>query len=185
LDRQAGVADHSIPKTDRWRSTMRTSSTATRILESAPAAALPGTWKLARGRAITLRPGNDGIVRVAHGRVWATVDGPHGGTPDSSGDHVLEVGRSMYIRAGQRVVLEAWNEAGASYFAWDPVFAPAVAGRRLNFAVVLQPLGDLRMAASIALRAMGQLGAGLGRLSWELAHPGRAAPAQPDCRVYG
>jgi len=161
------------------------SSTLTRILASAPAAALPGTWKLARGRAITLRPSSDGIVRIAHGRVWATVDGPHGGTPDTAGDHVLEVGRSMYIRAGQRVVLEAWNESGASYFAWDPVFATVpVAGARLNFAVVLQPLGDLRMAASIALRALGQLGAGLARLAWELAHPGRAAPAQRDRRAY-
>ena len=29
------------------------------LLQSAPATALPGTWKLARGRAITLRPASD------------------------------------------------------------------------------------------------------------------------------
>jgi hypothetical protein len=151
-----------------------------RILESAsaPATALPGSWKLARGRAITLQPTTDGIVRISHGQVWATVDGPHGCNPDDSGDHVLQVGRSMYVKAGQRVVMEAWNASGASYFAWDPVFAPAVTERpRLNPAVVLQPIADLRMAAAIALRAFGQLGAGLVRLAWELAHPGRAAPA--------
>lgn len=142
-----------------------------RILESAPAVALPGTWKLARGRAITLRPMTDGIVRIAHGRVWATVEGPHGSTPFDSGDHVLEVGRSMYVRAGQAVVLEAWNARGASYFAWDPVFATQaqrLARPRLQVSVVLQPLADLRMAASLALRAIGQLGAGLAQLAWAM-----------------
>ena len=74
-------------------------------LQAAPAQALPGTWKLARGRAITLQPATNGILRIAHGRVWATTDGPHGRTPDDSGDHVLEVGRAMWVRAGQRVVV--------------------------------------------------------------------------------
>jgi hypothetical protein len=148
---------------------------ATRILASAPAASLPGTWKLARGRAITLRPTTDGIVRVAHGRVWATVEGPHGRTPDDSGDHILEVGRSMYVKAGQSVVLEAWNASGASYFAWDPVFERVPALRpRLNLAGVLQPMADLRVAAAMALRAIGQLAGGLARLAWDMVHPRRS-----------
>lgn len=152
------------------------STTTARLLESAPTVALPGTWKLVRGRAITLRPATDGIVRVAHGRVWATVDGPHGGSPDDSGDHVLEVGRSMYLKAGQRVVLEAWNASGASYFAWDPVLETEAAARpRLNAAAVLQPLADLRMAAAIALRAVGQLAGGLVHLAWDLVRPRRPA----------
>lgn len=156
-----------------------------RILESAPATALPGTWKLARGRAITLRPVTDGIVRVAHGRVWATVEGPHGRTPCDSGDHVLEVGRSMYVRAGQAVVLEAWNAAGASYFAWDPVLAtqPVRSARpRLQMSVVLQPLADLRLAAGLALRATGQLGSGLAQLAWAMVRGQRSMPAR---RVHG
>lgn len=159
---------------------MTAASNVTRLLESAPAAALPGTWKLARGRAITLRPVTDGIVRVAHGRVWATVEGPHGRTPCDSGDHVLEVGRSMYVRAGQSVVLEAWNSAGASYFAWDPVFARQpvrAARRRLQVAVVLQPLADLRLATGMALRAIGQLGVGLVQVGWTLVRGERSAPA--------
>lgn len=156
----------------------------TRILDSAPATALPGTWKLARGRAVTLRPTNDGVVRIAHGRVWATVDGPHGGTPDDAGDHFLQVGRSMFVKAGQRVVLEAWNESGSSYFAWDPVFATGRAARaRLNPAVVLQPLADLRLAASLALRATGQLAAGLVGFAWQLAWPRSAPPACRDRRA--
>ena len=154
----------------------------TRFLDSAPATALPGTWKLARGRAVTLRPSTDGVVRIAHGRVWATVDGPHGGRPDDAGDHFLQVGRSMFVKAGQRVVLEAWNECGASYFAWDPVCASATAPRaRLNAAAVLQPLADLRLAAAIALRASGQLAAGLGGFAWQLVGP-RPAPAAPRDR---
>jgi len=159
---------------------------ATRILASAPATALPGTWKLARGRAVTLRPATDGIVRVAHGRVWATVDGPHGVTPDDAGDHILQAGRSMYVRAGQRVVLEAWNASGASYFAWDPVFEGAPAARvRLNLSTVLQPLADLRLAAAIALRASGQLGVGIVRLAWSVVHPAPKASGCRDHRAFG
>lgn len=144
----------------------------------APAVALPGSWKLARGRAITLRPTSDGIVRITHGRMWATVDGPHGRTPDDSGDHVLQMGRSMYVRAGQRVVLEAWHDHSASYFAWDPVFAPApvaVPRRRLNLSGLVQPLADLRLATGLGLRALGQLGAGLVHAAWDAIRP----PAPP------
>lgn len=152
----------------------------TRLLQSAPATALPGTWKLARGRAVTLRPTADGILRVAHGRVWATVDGPHGGTPSASGDHVLEVGRSMFLRAGQRVVIEAWNRSGASWFAWDPVFATApVAGARFSMAGVVQPLADLRLALAQALRALGQLAGGIGHLAWDVVRGGgRSVPCR-------
>lgn len=150
------------------------------LLQSAPATALPGTWKLARGRAITLRPTEDGILRIAHGRVWATVDGPHGGTPAASGDHVLEVGRSMFLRAGQRVVIEAWNRNGAAYFAWDPVFAsaPVATGPRFSLAGVVQPLADLRMALGLALRALGQLASGVGHLAWDLVRGGRGLPGR-------
>jgi len=159
-----------------------TACSVARILESAPASALPGTWKLARGRAITLRPTTDGILKIAHGRVWATVDGPHGHTPDEAGDHILQVGRAMYVRAGQRVVLEAWNASGASYFAWDPVFAPAAATAarpRLNTRVVLQPLADLRLALGLGGRALGRLVAGVARLGWDaLRGGGRGLPGR-------
>jgi hypothetical protein len=159
-----------------------TASSVARILESAPASALPGTWKLARGRAVTLRPSTDGIVKIAHGRIWATVDGPHGLAPDEAGDHILEVGRSMFVRAGQRVVLEAWNASGASYFAWDPVCEPAVSPAvraRLNTRIVVQPLADLRLALGLGGRALGQLVAGVSRLGWQaLRGGGRGLPGR-------
>ena len=160
---------------------MTAASTPAHTLQSTPATPLPGTWKLQRGRAVTLRPLTDGILRIAHGQVWATVDGPHGAGPSDSGDHVLEVGRSMYVRAGQSVVLEAWNPAGASYFAWDPVFATETvraARPRLQMSVVLQPLADLRLAASLALRATGQLGAGLAQLAWAVVRGQRSMPGR-------
>lgn len=150
------------------------------LLQSAPATALPGAWKLPRGRAVTLRPATDGILRIAHGRVWATLDGPHGGRPCDSGDRFLGVGRSMYVRAGQRVVIEAWNAGGASYFAWDPVLVPRAAARpRVNLAVVLQPLGDLRAALAMAGRALVQLGGGVARLAFDVLHRGRRPVRAP------
>lgn len=166
-------------------------TTVAQLLASSPATALPGTWKLARGRAISLQPASHGILRVAHGRVWATVDGPHGRTPTDSGDHVLEVGKSMFVRPGQRVVLEAWNPAGAAYFSWDPVAAPQLAAaprrRRVDAALVLQPLADLRAAAGLGLHAMARLAAGVAALALGLLPATRspARPALPGCRPHG
>jgi hypothetical protein len=59
------------------------------------------------------------------------------------------------------------------------------ARRRINLAVVLQPLSDLRVAASLAMRAMGQLAGGVVRLGWDLLRPGGAAPARCDGRAFG
>ena len=36
-----------------------------------------GAWKLEPGRALTLHPTEAGELRVAEGRLWATLDGPH------------------------------------------------------------------------------------------------------------
>lgn len=158
-------------------------------LQATPATALAGTWKLARGRAITLQPAEPGILRVAHGRLWATVDGPHGRTPADSGDHVLGVGRSMWVRAGQRVVIESWDRGHPAYFSWDPVRVPVTAAspsaaRGRDLQRVRQPLADLRHAGAMGLRAGGQLVAGLASLAWHLVVP-RPAPASGACCPQG
>lgn len=131
----------------------------------ASAAVLAGSWKLAHGEAVTLQARTDGILRVAHGRLWATREGPHGRTPGDSGDHILQAGRSMYVRAGERIVIEAWTPAGVARFAWDPVAArapvAAAAPLRVNTGAVLQPLGELRVAFVLALRACAALARGL------------------------
>jgi hypothetical protein len=152
------------------------------LLPAADVPALPGTWKLAKGRAITLQPRTNGILRIAHGRVWATVEGPHGGTPTDSGDHILEVGRSMWVRPGQKVVIEAWNGKGASYFSWDPVLQPATVRsprRRMDFAAAMQPLADLRTALVLAGDALRRLVVVLCRQALPATHNGRHGQACP------
>lgn len=159
------------------------SRTTAQHLQPAGARPLPGTWKLRRGHAVTLRPATNGILRVAHGQVWATVDGPHGRTPEDSGDHMLQVGRSLYLRAGQRAVIESWSADGASYFAWDPVLAAAAAParRRFNPAVVMQPLADLRLALALTAHALGQLATGVGRLAVDAVRPRQPACGRAPC----
>ncbi len=134
-------------------------------------ATLPGTWKLAAGRALTLRPREQGVLRVAHGQMWATFDGPHAGPLNAQGDHVLGAGGELRVRAGQRLVLEAWNARTPAYFSWDPlpVAVPVAAAR---MARVLQPLADLRIALLFGAGALGRLAAGVVSVAWELVAGG-------------
>lgn len=134
--------------------------------QSSLTAALPGTWKLAAGRAITLQPREDGVLRVAHGRLWATFDGPHGGPLNDLGDHVIDAGGRLGLRAGRRVVVEAWDRTAPAYFSWDPL-AVGAASTLPRATRVRQPLSDLGLALAMAGGAVGRLLAGLGSLAWE------------------
>lgn len=138
-----------------------------------PAAALPGCWKLAAGRAVTLLPSQPGALQIAHGRVWATLDGPRDGLP-RGGDLFLESGDRLELRAGERVVFEPWGGSGDSpaYFCWQPL--PEAQDSRWS-ARVVQPLADLRLAlASAGFAARGvvgavlRLGVGLSRFAIDL-----------------
>ena len=136
-----------------------------------------GTWKLAEGSAVTLHDGNAAVLRITHGRVWATVDGPHCGPANNQGDLVLTAGERLTVQAGQRVVIEPWSSSASSpssanqavYFSWDPALAstrvslpgPAQAGWRMQLAVVC-PLRDFGQALKMATHA-------LGRLAWGIA----------------
>jgi hypothetical protein len=144
----------------------------TQMQQSSPAAALPGTWKLAAGRAITLEPRESGVLRVAHGQIWATFDGPHAGPLNDLGDHVVGAGERLPLRAGQRLVVEAWNAAAPAYFNWDPL--PTRATRtQTRITSVVQPLEDLRLALAFGAGAAGRLVMAVAALAWELL-PGRA-----------
>src|SRR5438105_10230393 len=118
--------------------------------------ALPGTWKLAAGRAITLEPRDPGVLKVAHGRLWLTLEGPHPGRLDESGDRIMAVGEQLRLKPGQRVVVEAWNDRCPAYFSWDPLPAAAPA-RRIRTADVMQPLADLRLALVFGGHAVARL----------------------------
>jgi Protein of unknown function (DUF2917) len=78
-----------------------------------------GAWKLGGGRAMTLHPRDAGLLRIARGRLWATFDGPHTGPANDWGDRVLVAGSRLALRAGQRVVVEAWSREAPVYFTWD------------------------------------------------------------------
>ncbi len=136
---------------------------------------LPGTWKLAGGRAITLQPREPGIFRVAHGQMWATFDGPHGGPPNDQGDHVIGAGVELRLDAGQRMVVEAWSAATPAYFSWDPVpVRVSVSAPRM--VRVMQPLADLRMAIVFGAGAAVRLASGLVSVGWELVRSGWERP---------
>jgi len=151
-----------------------TSQTLTQTQESS--LRLPGTWKLGGGRAITLRPTESGTVRVAHGRVWATYDGPHGRGPDDSGDRVVGSGGALQVQAGQRIVMEAWGVDDAAYFSWEPAPAPQAA-EAVRVTAVTQPLADLRLALVFGMGAFARLLEGIARLAVSRALPRRVAGA--------
>jgi hypothetical protein len=142
---------------------------------------LPGTWKLTAGRAITLQPREAGMLRVAHGRVWATFDGPHAGPRNDLGDHVLGAGERLVLRADQRVVIEAWSGESPAFFSWDPAAAPEAVGSP-EWSRVAQPLTDLRLALAMAAAAALRLAAALLSFGWS-ALTGRAWQRLPEsCR---
>lgn len=144
------------------------------------AAALAGTWKLPGKRALSLQPTQPGVLRVAHGSLWATVDGPHHGPLNDLGDLVLVAGDTLRIAAGERVVIESWCGDAASYFTWDPLAAP-VRVPRARLAHALQPLADLRAAAMLGAHALARALAPLLRLGWETVRPPRPARVAADC----
>lgn len=135
---------------------------------SQPSARLPGTWKLDQGRAITLRPREDGLLKVAHGQVWLTFDGPHRGPLNDFGDRLLGVGEQVRVRAGMRIVLESADRRLPVYFSWDfvpPQVQPAPA------LAVSQSWDDLCDALGLGLRAGWRLGGALVRLALRAVLP--------------
>lgn len=97
-------------------------------------AGLPGCWTLPRERAITLDARKPGYLRVAHGAIWVTMDGPHvQGAANDWGDLVLRSGARIRLVPGQPVVLEPYPDAANedAGFSWEPeVLAPAPAESR-------------------------------------------------------
>ncbi len=169
-----------------------TAQTLTQMQQSATSVALPGTWKLNAGRAITLQPREAGIMRIAHGTVWVTFDGPRHGAGNESGDFFYGVNEQIRIGAGQRVVVEAFGDRNTAYFTWDPV-VETVASPSPSFAGVVQPLADLRLAVGLGLGAAGRLVLALAALAGDLvfgrdreSFADRAFSAQSRaCRAHG
>ena len=137
-------------------------------------AALPSSCrKLGAGQAVTLRARQLSVLRIAHGRVWATLShaGPYSRV--LAGDHFLSQGQSLTLLAGQELVMESFEPSASgqpatAHFHWD---APGVAASALqaNDLGVLEPLRDLRHALGLVADACGRLVQGL-------AHSAATAP---------
>lgn len=97
----------------------------------------PSYWSvcgnLAARQTLSFRPHAAGRLRMTQGRLWLTLDGPHSGSANALGDHVLHAGQSIALMAGQRAVLEAWpvSEGAVSQFEWltAPTVCEALASR--------------------------------------------------------
>lgn len=122
---------------------------------------LAGCWKLGAGRALSLQARHAGVLRIAHGRVWATLDNPEQNSTQRAGDHFLSRGDSLFLQSGESLVMESFGigHASSAYFSWEPArVAHTEPASRAN---VAQPLLDLRLASGLATRAMGRLGRAL------------------------
>ena len=141
--------------------------------------ALLGFWKLAPERAVTLHPGEDGVLRVAQGRVWATLDGPHHGPANDWGDVILHSGEQLTLAPGQHVVVESFGDAVNEpvYFSWEPASAIAQAvptGESGWYDVLAQPASQRDDEIGVSLRALGRWLARLpGYLQYLAAGKGR------------
>ncbi len=137
-----------------------------------------GAFALHTGRALSLKPTAPSQLRITQGSAWVTL-------PSQPGDHFLQTGDTMQVRACDALVMEAWHmpQGETLYFDWDPVpmhipvHAPAAAhlpargswlraaaparARPSYCAAVLAPLADLRLAAGLGAGAAARLTTGL------------------------
>lgn len=131
------------------------------LQESQQSQARPaGAWKLAPGRALTLHPSEPGELRVAEGRLWATLEGPHAGSPRGLGDLVIEAGGVLRLRAGQRVVIEPAGVGEAAWFRWDVALQPALVPARC-WEPVVQAWRELQDGLALTGRSARRLASGL------------------------
>lgn len=133
---------------------------ATELQQSLRAGDTTGSWQLAPGRALSLCPRSDGVLRISRGRAWATLDVPPHGHRNETGDHCLQAGEQLSVCAGRHLVLESLDSEPVD-FEW--LHAPALVPLRLSHwnEAVLAPLADLGRAAQLALKSVLRLLRGL------------------------
>ncbi len=145
------------------------------LQQSLGPAGLAGCWKLAPGRALSLRPREAGVLRIRQGRAWATLDErPRGHGPDA-GDYFLLAGEQLAVQPGRHLVIESLDH-GILGFEW--LHAPVALPLRVSHwnETVLQPLADLCRAAQLACAALLRL---LRGLLGTLVLAGWSAPRRP------
>jgi hypothetical protein len=107
--------------------------------------------------ALTLCPREPGVLRVTQGRMWATIDLDRNSPVADAGDHFVAPGQDLHLRAGQRVVLEAWPVQGQTSIQWQwlPATREMGCGRWQNR--VAEPLHDLGRVLVLVVRATARL----------------------------
>ncbi|MES2943026.1 MAG: DUF2917 domain-containing protein [Pseudomonadota bacterium] len=117
------------------------------------------------GHAITLRAKKLSVLRITHGRVWATLTdvGPYSRV--TSGDHFLSRGESLTLLPGQSLVMESFGigHAAPAQFSWETPGIAAVAVPVAKASSIAEPLRDLRHALGLVAGASGRLVNGLGQ----------------------
>lgn len=124
---------------------------------------VPGFWKLAPGRALSLQPRQPGWLRVAQGQVWVTLGARHQGAGNELGDFFLHAGEQLAVRPGQHLVLEPFErgQQQAVFFEWTPSLDTVQAPVAQNAGAVTLPLRELGLALGMVGSALGHLGMGL------------------------
>lgn len=82
-----------------------------------PPAVRRGAWQLQAGQATTLQARDAHVLSVRQGRLWVTLDAT---ASWGSEDLVIGPGERLQVPAGQRLVMEPWDQWGAT-FSWDRV----------------------------------------------------------------
>jgi hypothetical protein len=120
---------------------------------------VPGFWKLAPGRVLSLQPLQTDLLRVAQGQVWVTLDVEHQGAGNELGDHFLRAGEQLAVKSGQHLVLEPFAHADqqAVFFEWTPVSETEQSMAIESSHLVTQPLREL-------VRSIGRVGSALAHL---------------------
>ena len=60
-----------------------------------------GNWRLVQARAMSLLAGEDARLCAVAGGLWVTLNQPHVGPGNASGDHFLSPGQSLTVPAGK------------------------------------------------------------------------------------
>ena len=145
--------------------------------------AVAGFWKLAPGRALSLQPRNAGLLRVAQGLVWVTLDMQQPGAGNELGDYFLHAGEQLAVSPGQHLVLEPFERTDqqAVFFEWTPSLETTGTLSVPNASAVTQPLRDLGLALGMVGAALVHLCAGSVAYGRQLVS-GRSAVVQaPHC----
>lgn len=84
-----------------------------------------GSWQLGAGRALSLQARQAGVLSIAHGRVWVTLDHPERNSTQRAGDHFLSRGESLCLLPGESLVMESLGigHEPSACFRWEPARA--------------------------------------------------------------